>query len=284
MGTMKSYLKDFTSDGFAIIPRVLAEDQLAALRVAFGRVQAKVNDFPDAYETRYTINDSFTVDTWGVNHVFSPELYEDAFGDILEQSMIMDFARGALGEQLRFWGGHALWAPRSVRYELNWHRDFGDHDFFRSTGESTHVQFNACLLADACFRVIPGSHRRPLTSTESHEQVTKGASELPGEMVVRCEAGDVLFMNAHALHRGSCDVGIPRQTMHYSLQSFGEPTGGHSSWRFMRAPGYLDRMPPTVRELMRHSIEWDDAHPLSMAESLRRRRASREIRSHHATS
>ncbi len=281
---MQSYVRSFTEDGYVIVRDVLPDTELAALRAALSRVEAKVNERPDAYDTRYTANDESTVDTWGVNHVFAPELYEDVFARVFELTQVMGFVRAVLGERLRFWGGHALWAPRSVPYELNWHRDFGDHDFFRPDGSTTHVQFNVCLLPDACFRVVPGSHRRPLTDAESHQQSTKGMDPLPGEVVAECTAGDVLFMNAHTLHRGSCEVGTPRQTLHLSLQPYDEPTGGQTSWRFMREPGYLESVPPTVRELMRNAIEWDDAHPLSLAESLRRRRASREIRKHHATS
>ncbi|MDF3290294.1 phytanoyl-CoA dioxygenase family protein [Streptomyces silvisoli] len=281
---MESEIRRFIDDGYVIVRGIFSEEELAPLRAALARVRQKVDDRPHAYETRFTTDDGTTVDTWGVNHVFSPELYEGEFSRVFERPDVMDLARALLGERLRFWGGHALWAPRSVRYELNWHRDFGDYDFFQPNGESTHVQFNVCLLADACFRVIPGSHRRPLTAQEAQQQAARGTDALPGEVVARCEPGDVLFMNAHTLHRGSCEVGTLRQTLHLSLQPFDEPTGGHTSWRFMRADGYLDMLSPAVQDLMRNSIAWDDAHPLSLAESLRRTRAAREIKKHRATS
>lgn len=279
---MSDQLDAFIRDGLTILHGVFSDDETAELRSAFTRVVDKVNADPERYEARYTLRENGEADTWGVNHIFAPDLYEPALSRILEKPAIMDFAKAILGERLRFWGGHALWAPTKTDYELNWHRDFGDDDVYIEAGGDTHLQFNVCLLPDDCFRAIPGSHLRPLTAEEGHQQRVKGIAALPGEVVARCRPGDVLMMNAHTLHRGSCGVGRPRQTVHLSLQPFDEPTGGHTSWRYMRTEGYLDGLPPTMRELMRNAIAWDDAHPLSLAEARRRLRTSRDIKRHRA--
>jgi hypothetical protein len=51
----------------------------------------------------------------------------------------------------------------------------------------------------------------------------------------------------------------------------------------MREPGYLERQRPIVRELMTRLVQWDDAHPRSLSERLRRARISRDIKRHQAT-
>lgn len=279
---MSTDVDTFIRDGMTILRGVFSDAEVAELRTAFTRVADKVTRDPERYESRYTLRENGEADTWGVNHIFAPDLYEPALAGILDKPAILEFARAVLGERLRFWGGHALWAPQRTDYRLNWHRDFGDDDVYIKPGEDTHIQFNVCLMPDDCFQAIPGSHLRPLTAEESRQQRTKGIAELPGQVVARCLPGDVLFMNAHTLHRGSCESGTQRQTVHISLQPYDEPTGGHTSWRFMRNEGYLDGLSPTVRELMQNAVDWDDSHPLSLAETRKRLRTSRNIKRHQA--
>jgi ectoine hydroxylase-related dioxygenase (phytanoyl-CoA dioxygenase family) len=274
--------QDFICDGYVIMRGVLDADDRRDLKLALEHVIDTVNREPDRYETRYTFKGETGADTWGVNHIFAPELYQSEFARLFDNRMIIDFVHAVLGPDLRFWGAHALWSPREVDYALHWHRDFGEDEVYAESGQPTHVQFNACLLDDASFRVIPGSHRRPLTGEERQQLTTHGQSPLPGEVTADCAAGDVLFMNAHALHRGSCQIDVPRRTLHVNLQARDEPTGGQLSWRFMREPGYLDQMTPTVRALMQAAIDWDDAHRLGLRAMRERLRISRTIKSHHA--
>ncbi|MFG3012230.1 phytanoyl-CoA dioxygenase family protein [Streptomyces cinerochromogenes] len=279
---MEQHVKAFWEKGFVVLPGVLDEPRLGRWRAAVDRMAAMVRARPQDYETRYTLLTEDNTDTWGVSHIFEPGLYDPVFAEVFEDRGVMSFVRWVLGERLRFWTAHALWEPALVDYELNWHKDNGDTDRFSPDGRSTHVQFNVCLTADDCFHVVPGSHRRPLTEVERTAVEKQGTGPLPGEIVVRCEPGDVLFMNHHALHRGSCAVGVKRRTLHINLQAADEPTGGHSSWRFMREEGYLQRMTATVRELMENTIVWDDAHPLPLSETVRRHRTSRQIKNHEA--
>lgn len=279
---MEYHVQEFIDRGFAIVPGLFNDRDIHRLREALERIVTKVSADPAAYDTRYTAKSDEVVDIWGVNHIFLPELYEEAIAQVFDNAGLMSVVRAVLGDKLRFWGAHALWSPRIVDYELHWHRDFGDHYRFDPSGATTHVQFNVCLFDEACFRAVPGSHRRPLTPEEQAEVDAKGLNPLPGEVVAECRAGDVLFMNAHTLHRGSCQAGLMRRTLHINLQPQDEPTGGHTSWSFMREEGYLDRMTSTVRSLMQNTIDWDDTHPLPLSEMRRRMRISRDIKQHEA--
>ncbi|MFB8215783.1 phytanoyl-CoA dioxygenase family protein [Streptomyces anulatus] len=279
---MDTYVRSFVDEGYAHIPAVLDASTRDRWRASVDRTAAAVRAAPGDFDTRYTLRTESETDTWGVSHIFDEALYDPVFAELFEHPGVMGFVRAVLGERLRFWTAHALWEPASVAYELNWHKDNMETDRYAPDGRSTHVQFNVCLTADPCFRLVPGSHRRPLTGTERAQVEAKGTDPLPGETAVVCEPGDVLFMNHHALHRGSGAPGVLRRTLHVNLQAADEPTGGHTSWRFMRKEGYLRRMSPTVRDLMENTIAWDDAHPLPLSETMRRRRASRDIKKHQA--
>jgi ectoine hydroxylase-related dioxygenase (phytanoyl-CoA dioxygenase family) len=280
---LTDHVREFRELGYTVVADAFGEGAVAELTRALTAVRAKVLTAPESFETRYTSRDAAQgIDTWGVSHIFAPELYHDAFGAVFENPALMGFAHAVLGAELRFWAAHALWSPERVDYELNWHRDNEEHDHYSPTGSSTHVQFNVCLTDDASFRTVPGSHRRPLIEPEWRQVTTSGHAPLPGEVTVSCRRGDVLFMNHHVLHRGSCPAGRPRWALHMNLQARDEPTGGRTSYRFMRQPGYLDRMRPVVRGLMENSIAWDDAHPMSMTEMRRLMRRRTAIKSHDA--
>jgi hypothetical protein len=190
----------------------------------------------------------------------------------------MSFSYAMLGPDLRFWSAHMLWSPQMTAYDLAWHKDNHENDHYDPAGRPRHVQFNVCMAYDYSFRAIPGSHRRPMTDVERESVKTLSTDPLPGEVRVECGPGDVIYMNYHMLHRGACEPDYFRRTLHMNVQSMNEPTGGQTSYSFMREPGYLDGVDPALAGLMRKSIEWDDAHPIDRAEARRRMRISHDLR------
>lgn len=278
---LMAHVEEFLADGYTVMRAVFGPDEVARLRAANERIVTKVKAQPQAYPTRYTARTEGIVDTWGVNNIFEPRLYEADLASIFDHRRFMAFPELVLGVHLRFWSAHSLWSPDHVDYELNWHKD--NHEtHFDPTGATRHVQFNVCLTPDESFLAVPGSHRRPLTEPEQRQFDTFGVDPLPGQIPVGCQAGDVIYMNYHMLHRGSCANGVHRRTLHMNVQSMAEPTGGQVSWGYLREPGYLDRVEPGLATLMRRAIEWDDAHPIDRAEARRRLRVRRDVRNHIA--
>jgi hypothetical protein len=280
---MEQQVRAFADSGFVVIPGVLDDRTRERWWSAVDRTVATVRATPEEHDTRYTLHTEQGTDTWGVSHIFESSLYDPVFAEVFEYPGVMGFVRAVLGDRLRFWTAHALWEPSVVDYELNWHKDNMETNRYAPDGRSSHVQFNICLTADDCFRVVPGSHRRPLTAEECAAVAANSTDPLPDQTTVRCRPGDVLFMNHHALHRGSGAAGVLRRTLHVNIQAADEPTGGHTSWRFMRQRGYLERMTPVVRELMENTITWDDDHPLPVSEVARRMRVSRDIKRYEAS-
>lgn len=268
---------EFIERGFTIVRGLFSDDELRAMSSALDNVIDQVRSAPLEYSVRNTAKDPQNQDTWGVNYIFSRELYKPAFAIPFESPALMTTLKEILGERLRFGNAHALWSPERVDYELYWHRDSSEYRPEHTPGPRAHVQFNVCLEDDSSFRAVPGSHHRPLTDDELNLVETRQIAPLPGEEVATCRRGDVLLMNANTVHRGSCAAGTLRRTLHMSVQPYGEASGGHDSWRFMRAEGFLDEMMPAVRELMENLIQWDDTHPLPPSERMARLRLSRAI-------
>ncbi|MER5431784.1 phytanoyl-CoA dioxygenase family protein [Streptomyces sp. NPDC002588] len=279
---MEQHVADFRENGFTVVRGVFDAEEVTRLTAAVDRVVDRVRSAPEAYESRYTAKDGTGADTWGVNHVFDPGLYQEELAGMFAHPALMGFVHAFLGPRLRFWNAHALWEPQRVDYELNWHKDNGENEHFDASGGSNHVQLDISLTDQRAFRVVPGSHRRPLTDAERRQIEAKDIAPLPGEVAVELGPGDVLYRNHHTVHRGSCRAGDLRRALDINLQAYDEPWGPRPSWRFMRHEGYLDSVHPALRELLANTAEWDAAHPLSRAELARRMRSGREISRHIA--
>ena len=65
-----------------------------------------------------------------------------------------------------------------------------------------HIQFNAALESDSSFIVVPGSHRRSMLAKEREILERDPCGEPSGQLRVELEPGDMVIMDAHALHRG----------------------------------------------------------------------------------
>ncbi|TKJ93365.1 hypothetical protein PaeCFBP13512_02910 [Paenibacillus sp. CFBP13512] len=281
---MMSLKSQFINNGFVVIKEMFTTDEINQLKYAMEELVGKVRNNPLKYTTRYTFKNENDYDTWGVNDIFKPDLYNPAFGEVFGNVQLIKILKQLLGGDLRFWGAHALWSPEKVDYRLRWHRDYGDNELYHFEGSPNHIQFNIPLYSDSCFIAIPGSHRRPLTDQERKEVEANHTNRLPNQVRVSCHPGDILLMNAHTLHRGEGTTKDYRRTLHYSVQRKDEMYGGHTSYAEMKETDYLNEMHPVVRELMSNLVSWDEAHPLSPVDMLRKVRSKKERESYIAGS
>jgi len=218
----------FHRDGFLVRRGALAGSQLASLQAAAQRVRAIAErDLPDG--TRFVPAEGDPTDptrrtaerTWGVGEITRPGLHDPRLIDALAAPEVHATIAGLL-DRPRAWGQKLLWGPRGHDYVLHWHRDIS-HRFDQIVAlkplANDHVQFNAALAPDSAFRVVPGSHRRPLTAAEWAALRADRNGPMPGEIHVDLDPGDVLFMDAHALHRGELPAGHPRLSLHFSFQA-----------------------------------------------------------------
>jgi len=257
-----SEVEEFYENGYVIVSNLVSMDEIIVLREAVNRVKNKVNANPFKYRTRYTLQTAEEWDTWGMWDILSPDFYEDCFADFLSNENVLSRIKSILGPELRFWSAHAFWSPDKVDYNLYWHRDKGNPTAYMKDRHVDHVQYNLALTRDYCFRVIPGSHKRPLTDQEMDAVLEESTGPLPGEIIVKCEVGDILLTHALTLHRGACKVGDERKTLQYVLQPKNETYGGQMSIKrkWMREESFLNRLNPSAYQLINNLIEWDNAN------------------------
>ncbi|GDY14021.1 hypothetical protein LBMAG53_28990 [Planctomycetota bacterium] len=195
--------------------------------------------------------------TWGIGEITRPGLHDPTLINALAEPRLHGALTSLLAEP-RAWGQKILWAPRGVDYDLFWHRDINT-EFdpvmpYKPAGIQDHIQLNAALEKDSAFIVVPGSHRRRMTAVERATIDADRHAKLPGEIRIELEPGDVLLMDAHALHRGSLPAGHPRLTLHFSLQAQWvplKPWGDAQSFAWLTGAGFIDGLDPTIREWYR---------------------------------
>lgn len=193
--------------------------------------------------------------TWGVNEITRPAMFHPELVDVFAHPRV-NTAMNALLDQPRAWGIKVLWTPKVVGYNLGWHRDQMPPELYdyahTKPREQDHVQFNAALNDDDCFLVVPGSHRRPLTGDEWHAVREDKTADLPDQVIAALEPGDILYMDAHALHRGRSAVEGDRLTLHYSAQSQWVPLkawGDPDAFAFITSDAFIERLHPDARPL-----------------------------------
>jgi len=262
----------FLRNGF-LVRRAFVGDELERLRALAGALRERVErDLPEG--TRFAPGiDALLPDseqppakqlvdragrawlgrcTWGVNEITRPGFHDARFIDALTNPVIAETLHGLL-DQPRAWGQKLLWAPRAIDYQLHWHRDIGfafDPLLAFKPTANDHVQFNGALYAESAFRVVPGSHRRALTDAEQAALTRDRRGPMPGEIVVELSPGDILFMDAHALHRGESRAGAPRLTLHYSFQAQWvplKPWGRAEDFAFITSEAFIAGLHPDAR-------------------------------------
>ncbi|KAI0396552.1 phytanoyl-dioxygenase family protein [Xylariaceae sp. FL0594] len=137
-------------------------------------------------------------------------------------------------------------------FELEWHRDDVPRTATREEEEEKlglrqgqegggagmkkkknkrywNTQWNLALFPDESLIVVPGSHVRPRTDEERAAHPLE--KNMPGQLVVRLEPGDVVFYDNNILHRGVYDAGRERMSLHGSV--------GHAGGGRFRATNVL---------------------------------------------
>ncbi len=241
----------FSEDGYVIRRGALTGEQLAAYRDAVDRVTARCEE-PGGYAD---VRRGAGRQIWGVNNILHPDIREPALLASLGEPEILGVIADLVGPQLQHHLCTLLVSPVGLAYAIHWHRDTSFDVDVEEAGLRAmlrnHVQLNGALRRDHCLSIVPGSHRRPLTDGERAVLADDPNGDMPGEMVVALEAGDIVFYNSNLLHRGACGPDENRQTLHYAVHAYhpDTPTGGPQAQPWLTDPSFLDTLPDTLRDL-----------------------------------
>src|SRR3712207_920727 len=102
-------------------------------------------------------------------------------------------------------------------YVQRWHRDLapteGAHEVaVLERNYRIVTQINGPLFPDRYLQIVPASHLRPTTPEERAVLANDPTGEMPGQLAVEAEPGDVVFYYPNLLHRGYNPAGALRWT------------------------------------------------------------------------
>jgi|GEM_PF-912280 len=197
--------------------------------------------------------------------------------DIICNEDILAVSRDLLGEGIIVDGASLFYGEAGVDYRQGWHRDVLqvpdeqiDTHWFSDDYHYNYVQMNMPLTTDGCLWIVPGSHRRQLDDEEraifgiSEKIAPVDASELSMGKQIVVQAGEAVFYNNYAVHRGWGGVLKDRRiTIHLGFHStqyaptlhFG--VLDHTEYSL----DYLSSLEPCVREALRAHLVERARHP-----------------------
>lgn len=261
-------IEQFHADAIIVVRQVFSAGEQAEILAALNRIRERATrELPS--QVRKLKDGS----TWGLSHTFRPGYFEPAMAGVLEHPVIQHVLTTLLNStELRMWGDHALWSSDTCDYNLRWHRDktWGDQPFpTYDRHHPHHIQFNAAFGPDHSFLAVPGSHLREATPFEQEVLERGGTDPLPGEVGVLLEPGDVLFMNAWAIHRGQTAAGSGRRTVHFSVQpAHLEPMPGQcrDAREGIFHPELASRLGPCARRMYDNFVRFQETLPEAASE------------------
>lgn len=219
-------------DGFVRIPSFLSTEHLQSLRAACERTtnMARNGDWP-FIRTLPKQFPPWSADVssgiWGVQHLMHPDLPDH---HLFASSYFSPHIIRTVSTLLQCSPDHLVMELYNLLvrpdhdFALRWHRDdipphvAADEEEIRLNHPITHAQWNLPLYDDHSL-LVPGSHSRPRTQLERDAHPFE--SNLPGQIRVSMNAGDVLFYNNNILHRGIYSASVERMTLHGSMGRVG---------------------------------------------------------------
>jgi len=267
---MANLRAELAKNGFVIQRQILSPAELEALRAAAKRTtdRARAGNWPDVRTVgkqfppwpKPTPGVPPEEGIWGVQGLLNPALGPDAeiFASSYFHEQVLEAAKallthepaGAEGEcsddDLVLELYNMLVRPASS-FELEWHRDdvprtatveeeeakLGLREATTADGKVTkrywNTQWNLALFPDESLVVVPGTHVRARTEEERAAHPLE--PNMPNQLVVHLEPGDVVFYDNNILHRGVYDANRERMSLHGSV--------GHAGGGRFRATNVL---------------------------------------------
>jgi hypothetical protein len=197
-----------------------------------------------------------------IGQMLRPGWVRPSFTASLERGPYFSIAEQVLGTAVRYSLFGMLAGGDAKPYVQNWHRDLapteGENEVaILERNYRVYTQINGPLFPDRYLTIVPGSHLRQTTAAEREVLARDPTGEMPGQLTVETEPGDVAFYYSNLLHRGYNPGGAMRWTMHHAFVSAAAPVAAHERGqeRWIGEPGYLDTLPPALRLAMQRYLD-----------------------------
>lgn len=207
-----------------------------------------------------------------IGNMLHPDKYQPAFAEWLDAD-IVETVEAILGGPARHSLFGMLASGGGQAYRTAWHRDLckpgsPNEAAILARDPLQFCQFNAPLKpGDRFLQIIPGSHARTSTAEEMDAYTRDPNGDIPGQLTVELEPGDIAIYNANLWHRGLNPDGALRWSLHAAFWRARLPVMKHEYGQreALRTPGHLERMPPRTRALVQRYLDaYPDGEPVDL--------------------
>ncbi|GMW00444.1 MAG: hypothetical protein AMXMBFR84_15810 [Candidatus Hydrogenedentota bacterium] len=152
----------YHAQGFVKCPRVLNDEQIAALRTGLERIRSGENE---RLEELYEVDDAWKkAPDQNVFHFLGAWLIDEAFHDVLFHPRITIPVSQLLGSpRVRFWHDQVFYKPARHPGVVAWHQDYS---YWTRAVPQRHltvwIALDDTTVENGCIHFVPGSHRWPL--------------------------------------------------------------------------------------------------------------------------
>jgi Phytanoyl-CoA dioxygenase (PhyH) len=251
--------EEYQREGYVILRGIIPVEEIEALRADVGDLVAA------AAEGRGPelpwINKEKRIPE-RIGQMLRPGWVRPSFTASLERGPYFPIAEQVLGTAVRYSLFGMLAGGDGKPYVQNWHRDLapteGENEVaVLERNYRVYTQINGPLFPDRYLTIVPGSHLRRTTAAEQDVLARDPTGEMPGQLTVETEPGDVAFYYSNLLHRGYNPGGAMRWTMHHAFVNAAAPVAAHERGqeRWIGEPGYLDTLPPALRLAMQRYLD-----------------------------
>jgi phytanoyl-CoA hydroxylase len=224
----------YRRDGYVVISRLFAPDEIAILRAAAER------DLPDAQILTKQDQDGNKVSLkmWG-------HAGDDIYGMFSRNERVVNAAERVIGDEIYLYSAKMILKDAREGGAWEWHQDYGywykNEFLFPDQMISVMVAITAATKENGCLQVIGGSHKMGrIEHGFAGDQV--GAAQHYVDLAlktmplvyVELKPGDALFFHSNLLHRSAANLS---DTARWSLIScynrqanigYNEPNGSHT--------------------------------------------------------
>lgn len=250
----------YHNEGYLIVPGAFCPDRIAALVEAVEKLIDR--EMSGGCEIGWIDRENRVLGR--TEHLLSPERYDPAFGEWLDQDLAPHLHHLIAGGQVRHSLFGLMGSGAGQSYTQLWHRDLcrgldADEAVFLQRHHGKVVQFNAPLLpGDHFLQIVPNSHLRPSTPTEIEiAAALADHDEMPGVLIVMLEPGDVVYYDPNLWHRGWNPDGQCRWTMHAAFWNADYPVMRHENGQRdqLQNDTHLECLPPITRQYIQRYLD-----------------------------
>jgi len=252
-------MQQYRELGYVILRGILPTAEIEALRAAV-RDLVEASAAGSGPEIAWINQEKRIPERMG--QLLRPGRIWPAFVDSLERGPYFSTAEQILGAEARYSLFGMLAGGDGKPYVQNWHRDLapveGEHELaVLERGYALFTQINAPLFPDRYLTIVPSSHLRRTTAAEREVLANTPTGDMPGQLTVETEPGDIAFYYSNLLHRGYNPSGAMRWTMHHAFVRADAPVAVHERGQeeWISQPGYLDSLPPLLRARMQGYLD-----------------------------